>query len=364
MRTLALVTDAFGGFGGISKFNRDLLTSLCDLAECDEIVALPRLASEELGTIPGKLTYLLNGIGGKLKYSLATLVAILTKRPFDLVICGHINLLPLAWLCSVITGGRLLLVVHGIDAWKPTGSWLANNLVDRIDFFISVSDFTRQKFCEWSGVEQDKGFILPNCIEVEKFGLRDKNYVLVERYRLGGKKVIMTLGRMSSSERYKGFDEILEVLPELALVIPEIAYLIVGDGDDRARLQQKAVKLGVAERVIFTGRISEEEKADHYRLADVFAMPGRGEGFGIVYLEAMACGVPVIASDCDGSREAVLGGKLGLLVDPASSEQLQENIIKALKKPIGIPEELGYFYVNKFSQRLHAIIGKIMDNRS
>ena len=98
------------------------------------------------------------------------------------------------------------------------------------------------------------------------------------------------------------------MLPALAADVPDVAYLIAGDGDDRARLEKKAAALGVADRVVFAGYVPEEEKADHYRLADAFVMPGRGEGFGIVYLEALACGVPVVASSLDASREAVRDG--------------------------------------------------------
>ncbi len=101
------------------------------------------------------------------------------------------------------------------------------------------------------------------------------------------------------------------MLPSLAERIPGIAYLIVGDGDDRARLEAKAACLGVADRVVLAGFIPETAKADHYRLADAYVMPGWGEGFGIVYLEAMACGLPVLGSKLDGSREALREGDLG-----------------------------------------------------
>jgi phosphatidyl-myo-inositol dimannoside synthase len=94
-------------------------------------------------------------------------------------------------------------------------------------------------------------------------------------------------------------------MPALIKEIPTIAYLIAGDGTDRHRLEEKAKSLGVHGRVVFAGYIPESEKADHYRLADAYVMPGRGEGFGIVYLEALACGVPVVASQVDGGREAV-----------------------------------------------------------
>lgn len=359
MRILVLVSDAFGGFGGIAKFNRDLLTALSSFEQCDEVVALPRIASSDVGVLPGKLTYLLNGLGGKTKYSTAAIGAAWYLRPFDLVICGHIHLLPVAWICSKITGSRLGLIIHGIDAWQPSGSRLANKLVKKIDFFISVSEFTRQKFCAWTRLAPDKGHILPNTIDLEKFTPGPRNPQLVKRYKLENKKVIMSLGRMSASERYKGFDEVLEVLPELSRDIPEIAYLVVGDGDDLQRLESKARDLGLADRVVFTGRITEEEKVDHYRLADVFAMPGRGEGFGIVYLEAMACGVPVVGSKVDGSRDALLNGELGVLVDPFKSDEIVAGLRKSLCANSN-HQKLYMFSHQAYRQNVHNILGKLI----
>src|SRR5204863_199848 len=176
-------------------------------------------------------------------------------------------------------------------------------------------------------------------------------------YGLEGKRVILTVGRMSRSERYKGFDEILEALPRLP---DDVVYLIAGGGDDVARLQQKATRLGAAERVRFTGLFAEEEKADLYALADVYAMPSRGEGFGFVFLEAMASGMPVIASKHDGGREAILNGKLGTLVDPSNPAEVRAAIADALEHTSrGIPPGLEFFSFENFARRLHTIVNAV-----
>src|SRR5258708_18021771 len=109
----------------------------------------------------------------------------------------------------------------------------------------------------------------------------------------------MTMGRLVAGERYKGFDEVIEILPLLIKTTPNLSYMIIGEGNDRRRLQEKVKTLGVEDYVVFTGFISEEEKCTHYNLADAFVMPSRGEGFGIAFLEALACGVPVGASIID-----------------------------------------------------------------
>ncbi|MBU4448615.1 MAG: glycosyltransferase [Proteobacteria bacterium] len=174
----------------------------------------------------------------------------------------------------------------------------------------------------------------------------------------------MTLGRLAPEEQYKGFDEIMELLPVLSKQIPHIAYLIVGDGKDRARLEAKAQALGVRDRVVFTGFIPEAEKADHYRLADAFVMPGRGEGFGFVFLEALACGIPVVGSKLDGSREALRGGALGILVDPGRPDEIQAGVLKALQQPPGvIPAGLDYFSFENFEKRCHRILRQVIKSR-
>src|SRR2546427_12918450 len=130
--------------------------------------------------------------------------------------------------------------------------------------------------------------------------------------------------------------------------MPDLMYLILGDGDDRLRLQEKARRSGLDRHVNFGGFIPEEQKADHLRLADAFVMPGRGEGFGIVYLEAMACGIPVVASKADASREAVLDGQLGLLADPDEPEEIRAAIKEALSRPRLREKQLEYFSFERF----------------
>src|SRR5688500_18199955 len=127
---------------------------------------------------------------------------------------------------------------------------------------------------------------------------------------------------MDAAEQAKGFDEILDVLPQLIAEIPELIYIALGDGSDRTRLEEKASALGITAHCIFPGYVSESEKLEYYRLADLFVMPSRLEGFGYVFLEALAAGVPVIASKVDGSREAVRNGVWGALVDPYRPEEL------------------------------------------
>ena len=358
MRSLVLCTDGFGGHGGIAKFNRGLLNALCSYPRCMEVVAIPRIVQSTIGTLPHKLDYVTDGLGGKFLYTYTVLRSIY-KIKIDLIVCGHINLLPIAFMAHFLTKAPVILIVHGIDAWKPTRSRLSNYLVDKIDGLISVSDVTKIRLASWTNIKNVRKFILPNSIDFNAFSPGEKNKSLLERYGLNKRVVLLTLGRLSESEQYKGIDEVLDVLPELIKTIPNLSYLIVGDGSDKSRIEKKVELLGLNNYVIFAGFISEAEKVEHYRLADVFAMPGYGEGFGIVYLEAMACGIPVVASKDDGSREAVLDGKLGVLVNPHDPVDVENGILKALQNKKGVPEGLEYFSYLNFEQRVHMIVGEL-----
>ncbi|MBR8833969.1 MAG: glycosyltransferase family 4 protein [Stigonema ocellatum SAG 48.90 = DSM 106950] len=361
MRILVLTPDAFGGRGGIAKFNRDFLQALCSYPHSIEVVAIPRRVVDPLGSLPKKLTYITSGLNGKLNYGVAILQTLIRNPKLDLIICGHINLLPFAYLVGIWTRTPIFLVLHGIEAWQPCPHWLANNLVKKIDGIISVSELTKERFLEWAKLDSVQEFILPNTVNLEHFQPAVKNSDLLVRHQLEGKTVLMTLGRLDSSERYKGFDEVLGLLPILTQEIPNIAYMIVGEGSDRQRLETKAKSLGVERHVVFTGFISEAEKADYYRLADAFVMPGKGEGFGIVYLEAMACGIPVVASIVDGSREAVRNGALGFIVNPDDPQEIKAGILAALKCPKGVvPEGLEYFSNPNFELRCHQICDQIL----
>jgi glycosyltransferase involved in cell wall biosynthesis len=216
------------------------------------------------------------------------------------------------------------------------------------DQVISVSRFTAEKFAAWSKIDPDRVHLLPNCVDLDRYGVGPKPAELARRLGIEGKTILMTVGRLSTLERYKGFDEIIEALPDVARKIPNIIYLVCGEGPDRERLQNKAEALGVGSRVLFAGFIPEEQKADYYRLADAYVMPSRGEGFGIVFLEAMACGIPVLGSRVDGSREALLDGKLGLIVDPSDRNELIAGILQTLARPRGVPAELKEFSSQKF----------------
>jgi phosphatidylinositol alpha-1,6-mannosyltransferase len=154
--------------------------------------------------------------------------------------------------------------------------------------------------------------------------------------------MVLTVGRIASSERYKGHDVMLEAWPIVLRRLPEAVYWIVGDGDDRPRLESKTREQGITASVRFTGAVSPEELAICYHRCSVFAMPARtvldaraprGEGFGIVYLEAMAHGKPVVGPRVGAPAEFIKAREHGLLVDPASASEVAGALIELLENP-------------------------------
>lgn len=361
LRILALVIDAHGGFGGISQYNRDALEAICRFDTVSEVHVCPRIAVLPLGSMPANLHYHLGGLGSLMHYAVTALGCATRMGRFDAIYCAHINLFPVAQLVARITRAPLILAVYGVDAWQPVRRTSPASLVKRASAVISISQLTSDRLCAWCPIPADRMHLVPNAIRLEDYGIKAKDSALMERYGLKGRTVLMTLGRMVSEERAKGFDEVLELLPSLRVELPNVTYVAAGDGSDRARLEAKALALGVKDHVVFTGRIDDGIKADLFRLADAYVMPSRGEGFGFVVLEALASGVPVVASLHDGTREAVRDGQLGVLVNPDDRHSILQGIQLALKQPRVVPDGLDYFSYDKFSVRLRSALASVCE---
>lgn len=354
LSVLALAPEAYGGFGGISVCSVDLMDALCELPYVSSVTLVPRLMREIPNRVPKKIELVAEAAQGIAAFGWE--MTKLMGRRFDLVASTHIHLLPFARLATAIHRTPILCVLHGVEAWRPTKRLLVDHIVKRCETLIAVSNYTDRRFREWSKVDERRVALLPNCVHAERYGIGEKPAYLIDRYGARGCRVIMTLGRLDASERQKGIDEVIELMPRLLLDAPDLRYLIAGEGGDRPRLEAKVKAQGLADKIVFCGRISDEEKADHYRLCDVFSMAGRQEGFGIVLLEALACGASVVASELDGSRDAILDGEFGELANPDDPASLQAAFIRALAKPRHVPERLEYFSFENFVERLDKIV--------
>jgi phosphatidyl-myo-inositol dimannoside synthase len=351
LRVLALVTDAFGGHGGIAQYNRDLIGSLATCDGIGEVVVLPRIAGETSDT-PAKVQQL-RPQRGRLAYSLSALRIALGKN-IDVVFCGHLLMAPLGAALAKLLGVPLWVQVHGIEAWHEL-SRVHRWAIETASVVTSVSRYTRHRLLQWVRIDPTRVKVLPNTVD-PRFRPARKLARLLDRYAASGKKVLLTVSRLASSERYKGHDRVIRALPRVLAQHPKAVYLVVGDGDDRSRLETIAAKTGVREQVHFTGLVGADDLPDHYRLADVFVMPSTGEGFGIAFLEAMASGVPVIGGNSDGSVDPLADGELGTAIDPDDENQLVAAICTALRRSSDMSHRAVRFEALNFKRHLEALV--------
>jgi phosphatidylinositol alpha-1,6-mannosyltransferase len=358
MRVLTFLHDAYGSLGGIARNNRDVLEAMAADPRVERIDAVPRIAGNSSEGMPAKIDWRREAASGLAAYLCVALRTLFGPRP-AMVLCLHIRLLPVAWLASALRGVPLWLMIFGIDAWERPANPLFVWLSRRAERVISISEVTTERFQSWARLPANRLRLLPCIVDLDQFQPGPPDPALIARYRLAGKRVLFTFGRLVSAERAKGMDEVMQAMPALLADNPDLVYLIGGGGPDRPRLEAKAASLGIASHVIFAGRIAEEEKVAHYRIANAYVMPSRGEGFGIVILEAMACGIPALASRKDGGREALLDGKLGLLVDPDDPASVEAGIRNVLKRPTGRPAGLDYYSVAANHERVSRLLDEI-----
>ena len=223
---LALVTDAFGGRGGIAQYNRDFLGAVVGCGAVSSITVLPRLALDPAS--PPEAIEQLPPRSGRIAYTLAALRAALS-HPSDIVFCGHLYMAPLAALIARRTKAKLIVQMHGIEAW-PRPKRHQRAAVESADLVLCVSRYTRARVLSWAAIEPERVVVLPNTVnEVFTPG---EGAPLRKKWGLEGKRVLLTVGRMDSRERYKGHDLVIEALPQLVAAGHDVIYVVLGDGDD------------------------------------------------------------------------------------------------------------------------------------
>lgn len=256
-----------------------------------------------------------SGVLAELRLSLAVLRAARSSRP-ALIVSTHPQFAPLLWMAGRISGATTWCACHGIDVWQLRPG-LRRWALRRLDCLLPVSRFTRDQLQRQLGRSCPVLTVLPNSFDARRFSPGPRPPQLLRRYGLQpDQPVVFCLTRLSSTDRYKRVDALIEALPSLQPHVPGLLLVIGGCGDDRSRLEALVCRHGLSDAVVFAGAIADDELVDHYRLATVFALPSEGEGFGIVFLEAMGCGCPVLAGDRDASPDPLGDGAYGLLVDP------------------------------------------------
>ena len=352
LRVLALVTDAFGSHGGIARYNQDLLSALALSSRIDDILVVPRHGASPKEGLPERVNQT-PPRSGRISYA-AYVLATVVRKSFDVVFCGHLYMSPLATLISETLKKPMWLQLHGIEAWQRPGR-LIRATAERATLVTAVSRYTRHRFLEWANVLPEHVRVLPNTFKPQ-FAPGPKRDDLIEHHDLRGRRVLLTVSRLAASERYKGHDRVISVLPRVLERNPDVAYLVVGDGDDRQRLEEMARKAGVAHAMRFAGHVPHQELPDYFRLADVFVMPSTGEGFGIVFLEAAASGLPLVGGNRDGSVDALADGNLGTLVDPHQQEDLVEAICGAVSGEVKCKTSYTRFSALNFNSQVDELV--------
>ena len=309
MRILGLVTDAFGGYGGIAKYNCDLFNALAAISSDNEIMILPRIGEDRAIEVCANLTQK-RPILTRIPFAVRAVQQALRWKP-DVIYCGHVYHGPLAVLLAKISGAKLVSQLHGTEVWRSLSRRHLRPL-QLSNLVLCVSRDTRARYA-MQGSRCDNSFVLANTVS-PAFELGDRSRARA-RYDVGASKVLLSVSRLDTRDGYKGHGRVIEAMPQLTdMGSTNVIYLIAGEGESRMRLEQLARQHGVAERVRFLGKVDQGDLPDLYRAADLFVLPSMGEGFGIVYLEAMACGTPALGLAIGGTADPLSDGELGILV--------------------------------------------------
>lgn len=225
------------------------------------------------------------------------------------------------------------VLLHGVEVWDPALDADRKNAIRRAAVRLSNSRYTAKRV---ASVHPDLGVIHPCPLALLPDDHRATTADIAEAARLLGadaRPTVVIVGRMSVSERYKGHDELLEAWPRVVAAVPRARLLVVGKGDDVERLRAKAGALGVGDAVQFTGFIADGVLRELLTRSNVFAMPSRGEGFGLAYLEAMRRALPCIGSDADAAPDVIADGATGCIVRAGDLPMLADAIIGLLRNP-------------------------------
>lgn len=338
-----LYLRSFSKTGGIEKFNKLFMLALSLLASKAglEIKFISAYDTKADATYINKSKF--KGFDkGRIRFTLYTFFKSLSS---DIIILGHINLSIVGFLIKIVRPQKkVFLIVHGIEVWQKQ-RYFKKWMLLRADKIISVSDFTKKTIVRNYPEVANNFTIFPNTFDPlfnwpKTF---EKPEYLISKYSIKPTdKILLTVSRLEYSEKYKGYDKVFEAIPYLVEEFPTLRYFIVGKSDktEFARIQELIVKFKIEKYVNLIGYIPDDELIDHYKMANIFVMPSKKEGFGIVFIEAALCGIQVIGGNKDGSKEALLHGKIGQVINPDDATEIGAAIKHAFKNPLTVEQKL------------------------
>ena len=268
---------------------------------------------------------------GKARFSAAA--ARSARRRAKIILAGHPHLAPVAQGARLFSRrAKTIICAHGLEVWEPL-SFLRRHALRSADLILAPSQDTANQLASQQDVAQERIRVLPWALDPQFEALIAAKPGAAPPANFPKGRVILTVGRWFADERYKGMDTLITALPRLLTEWPDVQLVAVGEGDDQGWLEQIADGRGVLRHVHFLSGLKYAEIAACYQACEIFALPSRGEGFGLVYLEAMACGKPVIGGLHGGAPEVIDDGKTGYLVQHGDAGQLATSLEALLADP-------------------------------
>jgi phosphatidylinositol alpha-1,6-mannosyltransferase len=354
LNSLLLTPELFATEGGIARILRLYLKALCELSLDNGGVRLLSLNdnvvdSSELRSYSNESLVEWEVCGRrKLRFCFA---ALRMSRKSDRVICGHVAQLPVVWLASILNPRfSYYLVAHGIEVWRPF-TFLERLALRGAKGIFCVSDYTRRQLLEHCALPPGRASVLHNALDPY---LDPGSPTMASK----GPPVILTISRLSASDNYKGIGHLIAAMPAVRKTMPDATLRIVGRGDGLKELQSLSRRLMIDDAVVFAGYLSDTEIKAELERCRLFALPSQKEGFGLVYLEAMAHGRPCLAARSGGSPE-VITEETGVLVEYGDVPAIGTAIVEALRrdwKAAAIIERARDFSYSKFKDHLASLL--------
>jgi len=339
--------STYSTLGGIENYNKGFLKVLNTLnCKITSVSVYDDINKEEFNNIEFR-----NFSKDKIK---ASLYMVKSVFHIEILILAHINLLPIAMILKLLNPKiKIYLTIYGVEVWKEL-SFAYKIFLTKIHI-ISISNYTTQEFIHYNNIRNQKINYLSPYIE-DEITEKYKNVYNSSQFN------ILSVTRLDTIDNYKGIDSMIKTIPLLLNSIPNLKYTIIGKGDDTERLQDLVKELNLEKYIDFKGFVQNIES--YYEYCDIFSLPSKGEGFGIVYIEAMKYKKPCIACDEGGQTDVVLDNITGFLCKYNNVNCLEKRIVelyenKRLRILFG---ENGYnhlmknFTFDKFKIRLQEIL--------
>ena len=306
-KALLLSNTALSSNGGIQTYRRYLTNCLLNNGYIVDFVYRDIKSEEKIKN--------LNYFNIERKYNIPKVFNIiftayyLAKTKYDAVLISHINYIVLAPILKLLFKKNIVLFVYGIDVKDL--SYIKKKSCSFVDLIISHSNFTKLNFLK--NFDFFKKFIVPiggPFEEKKKNKIKSKNKLVN----------ITSVTRIEKADSYKNIHKIVKSLVILKKKKINFVYNLVGDGDDLENIKKQIKRFKLDKNVIVHGWVSEAKKEEILMQTDFYLLPSDGEGFGLSFIEAASYGATVLGSISDGSREALLFGKFGFLIDPKDKE--------------------------------------------